>query len=647
MLPTSQPLLGRRAALAGIALLGLCFLSAPRSFGDDESEARAAYIRSHYAKFEYRIPMRDGKRLFTSVYVPNDRSESYPILLVRTPYTVAPYGLDRHRPQLGPTEAFEKDGFIFVFQDVRGRFMSEGEFVNMRPHEPPEDEPQITESSDTFDTIDWLVKNLPNNNGRVGQWGISYPGFYTSAGAIDSHPALKAVSPQAPIADWWFDDMHHHGAFILPLTFNFFSVFGQDRPDPTTKWPAQFEHGTPDGYRFFLDMGPLKNANERYLKGDIAFWNELIAHPNYDDFWQSRNILPHLKNIKAAVLVVGGWFDTEDLYGPLNTYASIERLNPRIDNHLVMGPWSHGQWASPDGAKELGSADWGFDTAELYNESILLPFFRHHLKDGDAPALAEVTAFETGANRWRRFDAWPPPAAEPASLYLAAGGRLQPEPPDAQAGVDRFVSDPAKPVPYTAEITSDWAKHYMTEDQRFSATRTDVLVYESEPLKEDLTLAGPIEAELFVATSESAADWIIKVIDVWPGELPGTVNRDFEDEAKRNYPGGRQQLVRAEVLRGRFRNSYETPEPFVSNEVTPLTVPLNDSFHTFKRGHRIMVHVQSTWFPFVDRNPQRYVPNIFEADADDFVKATHSVFRQEGAASRIRFRVLPQQPSGP
>ncbi|MEZ5557065.1 MAG: CocE/NonD family hydrolase [Pseudomonadales bacterium] len=608
---------------------------------EDAARARAEYIRANYAKFEYRIPMRDGARLFTSVYVPNDRSKTYPILLLRTPYTVAPYGLDRYKDALGPTEAFEKEGFIFVFQDVRGRFMSEGEFVNMRPHIDRKSGDQVDESSDTYDTIDWLVKELPANNGKVGQWGISYPGFYTSAGAIDSHPALKAVSPQAPIADWFWDDMHHNGAFILPLTFNFFSTFGQARPEPTTKWPDQFEHGTPDGYEFFLDLGPVKNANERYLKGEIEFWNQLTQHPNYDAFWQSRNILPHLKNIRAAVLVVGGWFDTEDLYGPLNTYAAIERQNPRTENRLVMGPWSHGQWAREPKSHGLGSADFGFATPDYYNEKILLPFFLHHLKGGDAPDISEATVFETGANRWRHFDAWPPEGVEQRRLSLRAEGGLAFEPPAAAEGYDEYVSDPAKPVPYTAEISTGWSKNYMTEDQRFTASRPDVLVYRSQPLTEDLTLAGPLTAELFVSTDGSAADWIVKVIDVWPGELPGQINRDDEKEAAKSYPGGRQQLVRAEVMRGRFRDSFETPKPFEPDRVTPVQFRLNDTFHTFKRGHRLMVQIQSTWFPFVDRNPQTYVPNIFEAEAADFRKATHRVYRSEDYPSAVRVGVLP------
>ncbi len=606
-----------------------------------DDDGRGAYVRSHYAKFEYRVAMRDGRRLFTAVYVPNDRSKTYPILLYRTPYAVGPYGTDRYARRLGPTEAFEREGFIFVFQDVRGRFMSEGEFVNMRPHVPNKTAKQTDESSDTYDTISWLLENVAGHNGKVGQWGISYPGFYTSAGAIDSHPALKAVSPQAPIADWFWDDMHHNGAFILPLSFNFFSSFGVAREDLTAKWPKRFEHGTPDGYQFFLDLGPLSSVNRRHFHGDVAFWNQIVAHPNYDQFWQSRNILPHLKKISAAVLVVGGWFDTEDLYGPLKTYASIERSNPGIFNALVMGPWSHGQWRA-DSGERLGSARWGFATSEHFRQNIQLPFFLHHLKGGPKPDIAEATVFETGANRWRRFDNWPPSTRDQKALYLGEHGQLSLDPPDTSGDVyDEYVSDPARPVPYTMEITADWAKSYMTEDQRFAAWRPDVLVYQTEPLTDDLTLAGPLVAQLWVSSSGSASDWIVKLIDVYPGKLPAISNQDREKEEAEAYPGGRQMLVRAEVMRGRFRESFETPKPLVPGKVTSVAFNLQDVLHTFKRGHRVMIQIQSTWFPLVDRNPQTWVENIFEAVDKDFVKATNRVYRSRKHPSRVRIGVLP------
>jgi putative CocE/NonD family hydrolase len=610
-------------------------------------EGHAEYVRSHYTKFEHRIPMRDGVELFTAVYLPNDGSQSYPILLFRTPYGIGPYGADKYREMLGPDPAYDKEGFIFAFQDVRGRFMSEGEFVNMRPHIAEKSGPSdVDESTDTWDTIEWLLEQVPGHNGRVGQWGVSYPGFYTSAGAIDSHPALAAISPQAPIADWFWDDMHHHGAFILPLAFNFFSSFGVARPEPTTEWPERFDHGTPDGYQFFLDLGPLSNVNERYLEGKIDFWNKTIAHPNYDEFWQSRNILPHLEKISAAVMTVGGWFDTEDLYGPLETYASIERKNPGITNTLVMGPWPHGGWRLA-GGEGLGSADFGFETAEFFRD-LEMRFFKHHLKQEGEADLPEALMFETGANRWRRFDAWPPKGVEQRKLFLHPGGGLAFSPPPAEsAGADEYPSDPAKPVPYTMEITTRWARDYMTEDQRFAARRPDVLVYASEPLEDDLTLAGPLTAELWVSTTGSASDFVVKLVDVFP---PSTLTRAerrarLARNARPDGPadqGNHQMLVRAEVFRGRFRNSYEHPEPFVPNEVAHLEFELQDVLHTFKRGHRLMVQIQSSWFPFVDRNPQKYVPNIFEATEEEFIKVTNRVHRSPDRPSGIRVGVLPR-----
>lgn len=618
-------------------ILALTLLAAtPWALAQDKTEnASAEYVRSHYAKYEHRIPMRDGVRLFTAVFVPYDVSKTYPILLVRTPYGVGPYGADGYRERLGPDESFQRDGFIFVYQDVRGRYMSEGEFVNMRPHvDDKKSDRDVDESTDTYDTIEWLLAHVAGHNGKVGQWGVSYPGFYTSAGAIDSHPALAAVSPQAPIADWFWDDMHHHGAFILPLAFDFFSGFGKAREAPTTERAEGFEHKTPDGYQFFLDLGPLKNANERYLKGEIAFWNDFVRHPDYDEFWQSRNILPHLRHIKAAVMVVGGLFDTEDLYGSFNTYRAIEAQNPGIFNVLVMGPWPHGGW-NRVGGESLGAADFGFKTSTYFQENVHLPFFRHFLKGEGELRFPEALVFETGANRWRSFAAWPPRERQEKTLFLQDGGGLAWEPPgETKSPYDEYVSDPAKPVPYTMEITVWWARNYMTEDQRFAAWRPDVLVYQGEELTDDVTLAGPLVADLWVSTSEGDADWIVKLVDVFPQTTKS------DDDAGEDL-GATQRLVRAEVFRGRFRDSYEHPQPFVPGEVTKVSFRLQDVLHTFRRGHRIMIQIQSTWFPFVDRNPQKYVPNIFEADEDDFVRATHRVYRSPEHPSGVRVGVLP------
>lgn len=610
---------------------------------DGEPSPRAEYIRANYSKFEARIPMRDGVRLFTTIYVPNDLDGGpWPFLMMRTPYSAGPYGADRYRGRLGPNEAFETSGFIFVFQDVRGKYLSEGEFVNMRPVIASRDAESVDETTDTYDTIEWLLQNVDGHNGKVGMWGNSYPGFYAASGVIDSHPALVAASPQAPIADWFIgDDMHHHGAFTLGLAFNFFSSFGKPRPEPTTERAERFDMENADGYDFFLRLGSLKNANgEDYLNGEIPFWNDIAAHPNYDEFWRSRNLLPHLKNVGAAVMIVGGWYDMEDLYGPLHIYRSIEEKNPGAWNMLVMGPWRHGRWNSPD-TTELGHADFGFNSAAWYRENVDLPFFEHFLKDEVDPQLPEALVYETGANRWRSFPSWPPPGIEEKALYLhrASLSWNAPQADESSSREDSFVSDPGKPVPYTAEINRGWNPRYMTEDQRIFGRRPDVLVYESEVLEDDLTLAGPIVADLWVSTTGEDADWVVKLIDVHPPVHPDA------EPTRRNqgvaWKGNLQQLVRGEIFRGRFRNSYETPEPFVPGEPARVRVPLQDVFHTFQRGHRVMVQIQSSWFPLFDRNPQSWVDNIFEAEDEDFVKATHTVHRSPQRPSRLEVRVLP------
>lgn len=602
-------------------------------------EQQVRYFRQHYDKHEYRIPMRDGVRLFTAVYSPKDPLQEYAFLMWRTPYGIAPYDEDEYPDYpwyLGPPQDFAEEGYIFVYQDVRGCFMSEGEFVNVRPHIGEKAEPQdIDESTDTYDTIEWLLANIPNHNGRVGMWGISYPGFYAAAGMIDAHPALKAVSPQAPIADWFFDDFHHHGAFCLLDGFNFFAVFSLPRPELTTEWPERFDHGTPDGYQFFMDLGPLKNANERYFKGGSPFWSKGVRHPNYDEFWQTRNILPHLKNVAPAVMTVGGWFDKEDLYGPLQLYRVVERQNPDVFNILVMGPWVHGGWEDTDG-EQVGNIHFGAQTSLFYRESIELPFFNYYLKGKGEVNLPEAYAFETGTNRWRTFDHWPPEDLDTRSLYFHGGGRLSFDPPAEQDDAyDEYTSDPAKPVPYSLAISTEISKAYMTDDQRFAARRPDVLVYQTEVLEEDLTLAGPILADLWVSTSGTASDWVVKLIDVFPDDAP-----DYDDTPPEMHMGGYQMMVRSEVIRGRFRNSYEHPEPFVPNEPTRVAFPLQDVLHTFQKGHRIMVQIQSTWFPFIDRNPQKYVDNIFLADEDDFIKTTQRVYRSRDYPTHLRVGVL-------
>jgi len=629
----------------------------PRQEGEEETEAQR--IRRSYTKFEYRIPMRDGVKLFTSVYIPNDRSQTYPILMRRTPYGVDPYGASDYKDSLGPNPLLAEKGYIFVYQDVREKYMSEGEFLNMTPHLETKSGPQdVDESTDTWDTIEWLLEHVPNHNGRVGMWGISYPGFYTAAGMIDSHPALEAASPQAPIADWFWDDFHHHGAFFLPHAFNFFASFGKPREGLTTERGERFDHGTPDGYQFFLDLGPLTNAEEEYLEGEVPFWTKIVEHPNYDEFWQRRNLLPHLDNISTAVMTVGGWFDAEDLYGPLKIYRTVERKNPGIFNMLVMGPWVHGGWSRTDGDR-LAHIEFGFDTSDYYQRHIETPFFEHFLRgesENEHPGthdldLPEAYVFETGANRWRTFDHWPPAAIEERALYLDDDGSLSFEPPQ-PGGVeyDEYVSDPDKPVPFTEAIDPGMTKEYMVADQRFAGRRPDVLVFQTEVLEEDLTLAGPIQAQLWVSTSGTASDWVVKVIDVFPPDADG--EEDDQEERSRTDPapvrlGNYWMMVRSEVIRGRFRNSYENPEPFVPDEPTRVFFELQDLLHTFQRGHRVMVQIQSTWFPLVDRNPQTWVPNIFKAKEEDFRKATQRVYHSPEHPTRLVVGVLPAADAAP
>lgn len=600
--------------------------------------AQAVDIKAQYTKYEFRIPMRDGVKLFTAVYVPKDDSQKYPILLTRTPYSVGPYGIDNYRGGLGPSPLFATEGYIFAYQDVRGRWMSEGTHVNMRPHNPDKKGPKdIDEASDTYDTIEWLVKNLPNNNGRVGLTGISYPGFYTAAGMIDAHPALKAASPQAPIVDWFVgDDFHHNGALFLPHLFNFISSFGRPRPQPTRKGPPRFEHDTPDGYAFFLRMGPLSQANEKYLKNDIAFWNDVLAHGSYDAFWKARNLRPHLKGIKPAVMTVGGWFDAENLFGALETYRHVEANSPGISNTLVMGPWRHGGWAGGDG-DSLGPVRFNSKTSVFYREQIELPFFEYHLKGKGQAKHPEAWVFETGRNQWRKHDAWPPRETRLETLYFQAGGRLAPAAPatGGDAGYDEYISDPNKPVPFQDRIDIGMSAEYMVADQRFASRRPDVLVYETGPLEKDLTVAGPIEVSLHVSTSGTDSDWVVKLVDVYPDDSP-----DPEPNPAGVRMGGYQQLIRGDVMRGKFRRSFEKPEPFEPGKPTEVRFTLPDVYHTFRPGHRLMVQVQSSWFPLVDRNPQTFV-DIYSAKESDFQKATQRVYRTYSQPSAVTVRVLP------
>lgn len=612
-------------------LVAVAFLQAPplRSQGAD-------FVRANYAKRETYIPMRDGVRLFTAVYAPKDQSKTYPILLTRTPYNIAPYGPDEYRTSIGPSELFARDGYIVVYQDVRGRWMSEGVFDHMRPHKDTKSgQADIDESTDTYDTIEWLLKNVPNHNGRVGMWGISYPGFYTSAGMIDAHPALKAASPQAPVADWFSsDDWHHNGAFLLAHAFGWFSRNGWPFTQPSSVRPGTpIDLGTEDGYQFYLQLGPLRNANLRHFKREIPFWNDMMVHERKDDFWNARNLRPHLKNIKPAVMTVGGWFDAENLYGALETYRAVETQSPASSNILVMGPWVHGGWARESG-ETLGDVRFGSNTSAFYREAIERPFFQAYLKGNAAPGLPEAYVFETGKNAWHKMDAWPPRHLRARTLYFHDGGRLDVSSPAETAAFDEYVSDPKKPVPLTPGIAPGMAQRYMDDDQRHAARRPDVVVYQTEALPADLTIAGPITVDLRVSTTGTDQDFIVKVIDAYPDRVPdekGNVN---------NTLGGYQQLVRGDVMRGKFRNSLARPEPFVPGQITPVKFTLPDVFHTFQRGHRLMVQVQSSWFPLIDINPGKFM-NIYDATDADFQRTVQRIHRSRSAPSAITVLWMP------
>jgi uncharacterized protein len=534
------------------ACLGLGFVLALRVLGAAAQEPKPEapkedYVKAHYTKYEYRIPMRDGKRLFTSVYVPKDSSQAYPILMNRTPYSVAPYGEDQYKKNLGPDQ-FEKGGYIFVYQDVRGRYLSEGTFVEMHPHinlkKSPED---VDDSSDTYDTIEFLLKHVANNNGKVGIWGISYPGFYTSASIIESHPALKAASPQAPMTDLFMgDDAYHGGAYMLAATFGFYSFFKPfAQPGLPPKFVAPFDPGTPDGYDFFLKAGATVNLDRLYLKGSNPLFVDQLRHTTYDDYWKARDLSRHMKGIKCAVMVVGGWFDAEDLSGPFKTYNAIRENNPDTPNTLVIGPWVHGGWAFGDG-DHLGDAQFAAKTAEFFRANIQFPFFEYYLK-GKGSALPAAYVFETGTNVWRKYDRWPPAHAERTMLYFHSSGKLSFDPPREEEAPDEYVSDPAHPVPFVEYTVQGVPQRYMVDDQRWAARRPDVLVYETDPLESDVTIAGPVSPKLKVATTGTDSDFVVKLIDVYPNDYP---DDSKVNETRRGlglpdlHMGGYQQLLR-------------------------------------------------------------------------------------------------------
>jgi putative CocE/NonD family hydrolase len=632
------------AALWAILMLSLPVIEA------QQQEVRAPaedYVRSHYTKYEFRIPMRDGKRLFTAVYVPkNGAGGPYPFLMDRTPYGVAPYGEDKYPKSLGPSDEFEKSGYIFVYQDVRGRWMSEGDFVEMRPHIDDKVSPQdVDDASDTYDTIEFLLKHVPNNNDKVGIWGISYPGFYTSASIIDSHPALAAASPQAPMTDLFLgDDSYHGGAFMLSAGFGFYAPFFHPQAKPQTPAPTlPFDFGTPDSYKFYLQAGNIANLDKLYLKGSNWLFNDQFKHDTYDSYWQARDLSRHMKNVHCAVLVVGGWYDAEDLEGPYRTFYAIDKFNPVTPTTLVEGPWVHGGWARSDGS-HLGDVQFNAKTSEYFRTEIQFPFFEHYLK-GRGTTLPKAMMFETGTNVWRSFDAWPPKAVQPKTLYFHAGGKLSFDPPSDTTGVDEYMSDPNHPVPFVGYTTDTVPQRYMVDDQRFASYRPDVLVYQTDPLEDDITIAGPISPKLKVASSGTDSDFVVKLIDVYPEDAPDpdtslNGNKHILD-APPLHMGGYEELLRGEPFRAKFRNSWEKPEPLSPGEQADIDFTMPALFHTFRRGHRIMVQVQSSWFPLVDRNPQTFT-DIPYARPEDFQKATEQIFRQKDAASSVELLVLPK-----
>lgn len=598
------------------------------------------WVKEHYTKKEYQIPMRDGVKLFTTVYAPKEASEKHPFLITRTPYSCFPYGEGKYQPRLWQWHwrEFLKEGYIMVFQDVRGRWMSEGEFVDVRPFNfNKKKKTDIDEATDSYDLVDWLVKNIPNNNGNAGAFGTSYPGFYANMLALSGHPAVKAVSPQAPVTEWFLgDDFHHNGAFMLCDAFNFYMEFGQPRPKPTTIGPKEFKYYTEDNYKFYLETGALSNFTK--LTGDsIKFWLDLMNHPNYDEWWKARDARVGCKNVKPAMLTVGGLFDAEDCFGAWRLYEAIEKQSPTTNNKIVMGPWFHGGWSKSDGSF-LGNVRFGSKTSEYFQKNLELPFFNYYLKGKESvDQLAEATIFFTGENNWKSLASWPPKEMKSATIYLNDNNKLSFNKSTSSNSFSSYISDPSKPVPYTEDVQKERTREYMTDDQRFAARRTDVLTFQTDILTEDLTLAGTITADLKVAISTTDADFVVKVIDVFPDGFK--YDTTMKGNGKEYLMDGYQMLVRGEIMRGRFRNSFEKPEAFEPNKITEVKFNLPDVAHTFKKGHRLMIQIQSSWFPLVDRNPQQFV-DIYHCTDKDFIKSDIKVYHNVENASSIMLPIL-------
>ncbi|BAH39245.1 putative hydrolase [Gemmatimonas aurantiaca T-27] len=629
-----------RLRMAGLALLlaTASTVAKAQNARPAPDQAGVARLTAQYVKREVSIPMRDGTKLFTAIYVPRDSSKAVPILLMRTPYSVAPYGATAYPAQLGPFPDIDKEGWIFVNQDVRGRYMSEGYHQFMTPNRGPNRKTgDVDESTDTYDTIEWILKNVHHHNGRVGTWGNSAPGFFVTAGMIDAHPAHKFAYPSAPMVDWWMgDDRHMNGLFKLSQTYNFMRNFDQPRNGLITQYPAGPASGTTDGYAWHLAMGAFSNYGPGPLQNRVAFWDSITVHADYDAFWQARAIWKHAKNITPAVLLVGGWYDVEDPYGMLRLNQSMQADSRSTKQMFVVGPWSHGGWNRAD-FPTFGAFTNGSPTGKFFRDSIGMPAFRCLLKDDCGNfQFGGALMFEAGTNQWKRFEAWPPKQARQRTLYLREQGRVAFEAPKSAgaAGIDRYVSDPTKPVPYTMGTTFGFNAQYPTEDQRFASRRPDVLVYRSDVLTEDLTVAGPLSALLHIASTGTDADFVVKVIDQYPNDAAP----EFEGGPRLD---AYERLVRPGVARARWRKGYTRSVPLVANTADTIRVPLDDVMHTFKKGHRIVVHVQSSWYPAVDRNPQRFVPNIYKAKDSDFQSATMTIYRTAARASHLSLTVMP------
>ena len=619
------------------------------SFSVAAQNADSAWFVNNYTKKEVYVPMRDGVKLFTSFYIPKDKSEKHPFLITRTPYSCAPYGEDKFGFfWAGYKITYLRENYIIVTQDVRGRYMSEGVFEDVRPFNKNKKGNEIDEASDTYDAIDWMVKNIDNNNGNAGVFGISYPGFYSTEAALSGHPALKAVSPQAPVTDWFIgDDFHHNGAFFAMDGFAFYSTFGKPHPKPTQDYGDGFQTNIKDNYKFYLEQGTPKNL-DRIIGDSIRFWHQMNEHPNYDAWWQARNARNGLYNVKPAMLWVGGLFDAEDCFGAWNAYKANEKQSPQTNSKIVMGPWYHGQW-SREGSF-LGNVQFGSNTSEYYQKNIEVPFFNYYLKNkGSVNDIAEANIFFTGENNWKKLPQWPPVNAENKNLYISSDGRLSFDntgsnikPEDRikrPSSFSEYISDPAHPVPYTEDVHEQRTREYMTDDQRFAERRPDVLTFKTEILQEDLTVAGSVTADILTAISSTDADFVVKIIDVFPDDFvyPGFKPSPRKSTGGDYLMGGYEMLVRGEIMRGKYRNSFEKPEAFVPNKITEVKYAMPDIAHTFKKGHRLMIQIQSSWFPLADRNPQKFM-NIYKAEPGDYQKETIRIYH--GGANQTKF-ILP------